>query len=195
MEIKFQKRLLKFHKIKFLSKQEYDRICLMVSQHPRMYCLPKIHKPNTPFRPILPIVCSAQHELADWLVGILCPVQKFYSDYCIPDSFQFASHIHKLQSSVDTEYLVLFDISSLFTIVPLDETTDICANYLYWRPLKLPSFLENVFVKLMEMATKCVLFSFNNIMHWQINVILMVAPTGTSYGQYFCRFPGETIVW
>lgn len=176
-KLSFKKRRLKFQKRKFLSKQVYNRIYLVVSQHPRIYGLPKIHKPNTPFGPILPIVGSAQHELADWLVEILCPVLKFYSDYCIPDSFQFASHIHKLQSSVDIEYLVTFDISCLFTIVPLDETTDICANYLYWGYLKLPSFPEKVFVKLMEMATKCVSFSFN-IMYQQINVILMVTPLG-----------------
>lgn len=88
------------------------------------------------------MVGSTQYELARWLVEILDPFLKFYSDHCIPDSFQFASYIRKLHRSADTEYLVSIDISSLFTNVALDETIGICADYLYRGRLKPPSFLK-----------------------------------------------------
>lgn len=106
MEIKFQRRLLKVHKV------------------------------NVPLRPILSMVGSVQHELAKWLVEILDPVLKFYSDYCTQDSFQFVSYIHKLQRTTDNDFLMSFDICSLFTNVPLDETIDIYADYLHHAPLK-----------------------------------------------------------
>lgn len=117
-----------------------------------------------------------QHVLARWLIEILDPVLKFYSYYWIPVSFQFASYIHKLQRSNNTEYLVTFDISSLFTNVAIDETMDICADYLYRGPLQPLSFPENVFVQMMEMFSKSVSFSFNNIMHRKNDGLSMSNP-------------------
>lgn len=60
-----------------------------------------------------------------------------------------------------------FDICSLFTIVPLDKTVDICADYLYHGPLKPPTLPGNAFVELIEMATTSVTISFDNNMYLQ----------------------------
>ena len=53
-----------------------------------------------------------------------------------------------------------FDISSLFTNVPLNETIKICADALYRSELNSPPFPEEVFTELMETATRSVEFSF-----------------------------------
>lgn len=100
------------------------------------------------------MVYSAKHELAKCLREVLDPFWHYYSEYCILDSFQFASDIRKLRRTVVTEFLMSFDIYNLFTNVPLDETIDICADYR--GPLKPPSFPESVFVELMAMAAKSV---------------------------------------
>ena len=60
--------------------------------------------------------------------------------------------IHQLLLCVDSLFMVSFDITSLFTNVPLDEVISICVDFLYRSPLtSVPSFPESV---LMELATK-----------------------------------------
>ena len=74
-----QKRFLKLFRRKFISKEVYEFIRPVGWQRPRMYGLPKIHKPGIPLRPILSMCHSAQHSLAKWLVEVLNPVLEFYS--------------------------------------------------------------------------------------------------------------------
>ena len=48
-----------------ISSEVYVRVGQTGSVHPRMYGLPKVHKPKpTPLRPILSMARSAEHELA-----------------------------------------------------------------------------------------------------------------------------------
>ena len=142
-----------------------------------MYGLPKIHKSGIPLRPILSLCHSAQHALTKWLIQLLNPVLKFYSGFCDNDSFSFSSIIHQLTPYVKSQFLVSFDIASLFTNVPLDEVISTCADFLYRSPLtSVLSFPENVFVELMELVTKSVSFSFNGTMYCQVNHISMGSP-------------------
>ena len=99
------------------------------SQRPRMYGLPKTHK-GTPLRPILSMTGSSHHELGKWLAGLLQPVFKRFSSHFISDSFTFAKTMQNL--GIDPNVLMCsFDMSSLFTNVPLDETIKICSEALY----------------------------------------------------------------
>ena len=72
---------------------------------------------------------SSHHELSKWLASLLEPVLKRFSTHCIRDLFTFADAI---QNSKDANNLFMcsFDISSLFTNVPLEETINICADAL-----------------------------------------------------------------
>ena len=70
----FLYRLLKGGKI---DESIYQRIRPTGSVRPRMYGLPKIHKPEPiPLRPILSMIGRAQHEIARWLCEVLDPVLK-----------------------------------------------------------------------------------------------------------------------
>ena len=134
IETKLQNRLRELLNSEQLPKQVYDEVRPTGSQRPQMYGLPKTHKEGTPLRPILSTVGSSHHELAKWLASILQPVLEQFSTYCIKDSFTFAQTMHDLRSKEKDVYLCSFDISSLFTNVPLKETIDICAEALYKDP-------------------------------------------------------------
>ena len=121
LENKLQKRFLELFSKKFISREVYEFIRPVGSQRPRMYGLPKIHKSNVPFRPILSIRHSVQHSLAKWFVEYLNPVLEFYSGFCVKDSYTFSSTIRRLPLCNDSQFLVSFDIVSLFTNIPLDE--------------------------------------------------------------------------
>ena len=72
-----------------------------------------------------------------------------------------------------------FDISSLFTNVPLEETINICADALYCDDSNAQSLISKaVFIELMKSATSGVEFSFNDIMYKQTDGVAMGSPLG-----------------
>ena len=76
------------------------------------------------------MVGSAQHYLAKWLTSILDPVLLLHSANCIQDFFTFVQVIRQFDLP-PSALLCSFNISSLFTNVPLAETVDIGADALY----------------------------------------------------------------
>ena len=108
------------------------------------------------------MIGSFQHELAKWLAAILVPVLKLYSSHCVKDSFTFADFIQNCTLEHAKSFLCSFDISSLFTNVPSDETIEICADALYRGHLDCRPFSEGKYKDLMLIATRGVEFSFNN---------------------------------
>ena len=152
-----------------------------------MYGLPKIHKQDVPLRLILSMTGSAQHRLAQWLTSVIDPVLSLYSTHCISDSFTFADKV-KTFNFPPSVFLCSYDVCSLFTNVPLAETIEICADALYYGELTPPPFPRAVFVELMQAATSSVEFSFNNIMHRQIDGVAMFSPLGLSLANIFVGY-------
>ena len=117
-------------------------------------------------RPILSMFHPAQYSSVKWLIQLVNPVLDFYSRFHVGNSLSFAFIIRQLSPCIDSQFFVSFDIASLFTIVPLDVVISICVYFLYRSHLtSVPSFPENVFVELIELATKSVLFSLNGTMY------------------------------
>ena len=161
-----------------------------------MYGLPKIHTPGISLRPILSMCHSSPHSLAKWLVEVLKPVLEFYSGCCVKDSFTFSSIIRRLPVCNESQFLVSFDIISLFTNIPLDETISICADFLYRGPSTIAfPFPEEVFIELMGIATKSVSFSFSEIIYRQIKGVSMGSPLGPILANICVRFQEKTFVW
>ena len=89
------------------------------------------------------MIGSAQHFLAKWLTSILDHILLLYSTICIRDSFTFAQAIRQFDLALSA-FLCSFNISSLFTNVPLAEVINICANALYDSGLIAPFFPREV---------------------------------------------------
>ena len=87
IESKMQRQPLQMHKDDLLIPTEVNEIIRPTGSHcPRMYGLPKIHKKDVRFRPILAMTGSAQHHLAKWFTSVLQPVLSLHSSHCIQDS-------------------------------------------------------------------------------------------------------------
>ena len=131
---------------------------------------------------------SAQHHLAKWLTSILNPVLQQFSVYCVPDSFTFVKEVNIFTFSPSSVFLCSFDISSLFTNVPLAETMQICAETLYNDFHTPPPLPRNVFVELMHLATSSMEFCFYNNMHRQIDGVAMGSPLGPAFANIFVGY-------
>jgi len=91
-----------------------------------------------------------------------------------------------LSFSPTSVFLCSFDISSLFTNVPLAKTIQIYADTLYNNNvLPKPPFPRDIFVELMQLATSSVEFSFNNNMYQRIHGVAMGSPLGLALANNF----------
>ena len=93
------------------------------------YSTPKMHKLSSCdlFPKLCPIVSSIgtfNYNLARFLCDLLSPLVP--NDYSYKDTFSFASQIKN--ANLSKKFLVSYDVTSLFTNVPLQETTDIAIN-------------------------------------------------------------------
>ena len=157
-----------------------------------MYGLPKTHKVGTPLRLILTMTGSSLHELGKCLAGLLQPVLEPFSSHCILHLFIFAKTMQNL--IIDPNVVMCsFDVSSLFTNVPLDETIKIYLNVLYDDSDLQPLIPKDVFVELMKSATSSVEFSFNNTMYKQIDGVAMASPLGQALADIFVGYYEEKL--
>jgi hypothetical protein len=89
---------------------------------PRIYGLPKIHKADVPLRPIVNCISSPTYGLAKHLAGQLKPLTG-NSILHIKNSEAFVQKLQNMQLQ-ETDLMVSFDITSLFTKVPTEDTAD-----------------------------------------------------------------------
>ena len=87
---------------------------------PRLYGLPKIHKKEIPLRPIVSAIGSPTYNISKHLSHLLQPHIGKTSSY-IRDSAHFIEKINQLKID-DNDLLVSFDVVSLFTKVPINDT-------------------------------------------------------------------------
>ena len=90
-------------------------------------------------------------------------------------------------------FMCSFDVSSLFTNVPLDETIKICSEALYDQSNSRPVIPKDVFVELMKSATSSVEFSFNNTMYKQTDGVAMGSPLGPALANIFVGYYEEKL--
>ena len=134
------------------------------------------------------MIGSAQHKLAKFLAALLQPVLNRYSINCIQNSFTFAERIQKLSVNLNKCFLSSYNISSLFTNVPLAETIQICKFAVYNGDLPEPIIPKHVFTDLMKIATSSVEFSFNNCVYRQIDGVAMGSSLGPALANIFVGF-------
>ena len=97
------------------------------SQPPRLYGLAKIHKDDVPLRPVLSMPGSPYHKIAlqisEWLSVVEeCKINSSTKE--ISDSLQ------DIRLPID-HVLVSFDVTSLYTNVPVLEAIENCTDLLY----------------------------------------------------------------
>ena len=89
----------------------------------RFYGLPKIHKANCPMRPIVSACGTSTYNLAKYLTKIL-KVYIGHSSSFVKDSKDLMDKLQSIKLQ-DNEELVSFDVSALFTSIPVNQALDV----------------------------------------------------------------------
>ena len=155
-----------------IDKERYNRLRPTGSQPARLYGLAKVHKNNTPVRPVLSMPGSAYHKIAQQLTGWLqvvpeCRINS--STKSISDSLRDIT----LQND---EELVSFDVTSFYTNVPVEEAIQVCADLLYSGTHLLPPVDKETFTHLLQISTCNVLMLTHDGYYKQLEGLAMGSP-------------------
>ena len=166
-----------------IEKEVYDKILPCGSRAGVLYGLPKIHKVGTPIRPIISAVKTYNYELAKYLDQILKPVVN--SEYMLKDTFDFVNKVSNLNVDSDS-YLVSFDVESLFTNVPTQETIEIILNLVFQDDITVfHNLSRDELKKLLTICTQESHFQFNGEYFDQVDGVAMGSPLGPLFANVF----------
>ena len=109
-----------------------------VSAPARIYGTLKMHKFSCidsfpKLRPIALSIGTFNYNLAHFLCDLLSPLVP--NDYSCKDRFSFVSPIKN--ANLSKRFLVSYDVTSLFTNIPIQETIDIAINLIFNHNLNL----------------------------------------------------------
>ena len=135
-----------------------------------------------PLRPIISNCGTATYETSRYLAGLLAPLTK--NEYTINDTHDFVNRLNSL-SIMNDEKMVSFDVSSLFSNVPLDFTIDIILKKIFNEKLISTKLKREQFKELLELCTKRLRFSFNGVMYQQKDGVAMGSPLGPVIANIF----------
>ena len=117
---------------------------------PYMYGLIKTHKVNNPVRPIISTVGSASYNLSKWLVTLLSPLIGTISSSNIKNNVDLVHKLNTINITYDFS-LISFDVTSLFTRVPVNDLLDFLRGELPKHNFSIPA------AKIIELIKLCII--------------------------------------
>lgn len=157
---------------KFLELQFKKSLTVYNSTSPRIYGLPKLHKPNTPLRPVVSFTKAPTYNLSSFLAKILSCIAN--DELNIVNSRHL---IHMLKNVVldHNDNLVSFDAESLFTCIPVCLAIDIVKDR--WAEIQnYTSLNEETFVEALQFCLEQGYCKFDNQYYSQVQGTAMGSP-------------------
>ena len=134
-------------------------------------------------RPIVSTMGTFNYNLSRFLCDLPSPL--VLNDYSCKYIFSFVSQIKN--SNLSTRFLVSYDVTSLFTNIPLQETIDIAINLIFNHNHNL-NITKKELKKVALFATSQTHFIFNSKFYKQIDGVAMGSPLAPVLADIFMAF-------
>ena len=184
-ETKLQKFLLKLKKKGFFNEIDYTKVYPTGSSVARIYGLPKMHKLKSAVdklkvRPIVSCIKAYNYGLSSYLAKMVNPL--IPKDFCADDTFSFIQDVR----NIDTHdcFMVSYDVTSLFTNIPLDETIQLAVDLVFESQPNI-KISKSELKDLFEFATRESHFLFDGNFYDQIDGVAMGSPLGPVLANLF----------
>ena len=194
------KELSRFQDFLYRNFHNYQRYKDMEpdTNHPaRLYGTAKTHKfetleditvANLKFRPIIDQTGTFTHNAAKVISDYLRPLCK--NEYSINDTQKSPSMLSSNPPSQDDEEDVSYDVESLFTNIPIEETINYIIEQIYVHkkltPICSKPILRRVLIKL---ATECT-FKLNSRFLKQVDDCTMGGPLSVTFSDIYIFYRG-----
>ena len=124
-----------------------------------IYGFPKIHKALvdglSTYGPIISQIDFPTYKIAKYLLDFISPITK--NEYTLKDSFGFVSITDKRDHN---SFMCSFDIDSLVTNVPLEETIEIVIKNVFGKKRKMNGLSKSDFRDCLKSTTMGAVFYF-----------------------------------
>ena len=161
-----------------------DSVITIAPSLPYLYGLVKTHKQGNPMRPIISSVGSIAYKLSKFLVKTLSPLLGTISNSHLKNSVDLVDKLNNLAITSDHR-MVSFDVTSLFTKVPIDDLLEYLSRILdnYEITIQTP-----VILKLVKLCIKDCVFTFNGSYYRQIFGMAMGNPLSPLLSNIYMEF-------
>ena len=170
---------------KFIDNKLYYYLKHTDSPAPRFYGQPKIHKPGVPIRPIVSYSGSPLYNLNKYIANILKTYVK-HENNNPKNSTTFSNYIRNVPIE-DDKIMVSFDVTSLYTNIPIIDTLNIIKDYVhsddqFARKMAIP---QDKFLDLVNLVLTTTWYTFNSQFYEQTDGVVMGSPaSSTTAGIY-----------
>ena len=182
-EGQLQRRLLSAKKKGVFTVDEYKKIYPSGSKPARLYGLPKMHKTYidlAAFRPILSSIGTFNYQLAAHFGHIIKDI--IPKDYSCTDTFSFLQDVNKCD--IVNKYTISYDVCSLFTNLPLEETLNLAVDLLLKKYTNWEIGRDGLY-ELLLFCTSKTNFLFDGVVYDQVDGIAMGSPLAPTLANLF----------
>ena len=186
---KLKNRLInKLKKIKLDTRMDditYRRMYPTGAVIPKFYGLPKFHKANTPLRPIVSSIGSVSYGVAKELARIIKPLVGS-TEHHVNNSKEFIEKIKKIKLE-EGECITSYDVSALFTSIPIPSALDIINNKLL-QDADLQNRTNMTTPNIIELLDFCLnntYFTFQGVFYQQTKGAAMGSPVSPIVANIF----------
>ena len=165
-----------------LSKDEYNKIYPTGSASGKLYGTAKVNKmakidniDNPPIWLIISNIGAASYHLAKHLAKLLSLLS--HSDFIVKNTKAFIQDFKNMLPPDDYN-LISFDVTSLFTNVPLDYTISIILKWIYDQRELETKILRKEMKDLLLLCTKNLHFFYDNKLYSQKDGVAIGSPLG-----------------
>lgn len=153
----------------------------------KFYLVPKIHKPDTPGRPIVSACSCPTEHISEYVDNILQPLVHALPTY-VKDTTNFLQILDRIQIPHSSTGTLLFtlDVKSLYTTIPNNDGLEALRIFLDHREVHHPP--TTTIIRLTELVLTLNCFEFNESYYQQIGGVSMGTHLGPSYA---CLFMGH----
>ena len=152
---------------------------------PRLYLLPKIHKPGNPGRPVVSSIGCHTEKISKYVDHHLQPLNQALPSY-IKDTTDFLNKLDTLPEKLpDNAILVTMDVRSLYTNVPNDEGIEAVKHYFRARNNPGDRILSKIITTFLMLILTLNNFVFNDENYVQTNGASMGTKCAPTYASLF----------
>ena len=184
MESKIVELLKRLKEKQEISDKVYHELYPTGSKPGILYGLCKIRKNIVdgvpPFRPILSAIGTPTYKLAKFFVPLLEPLT--YNQYTIKDSFSFCEELKNFNTNL---IMASFDVESLFTNIPLQETIDLCVQKLFEDKNFIDGLSKDSFREMLTVTMTESFILFDNEYYEQHDGVAIGSPLGPTFANIF----------